>query len=345
MTVFLIGYVKLLWTNQYLRRQEAFDEEKRSHLDQVRRTGLPASRKYAEIPFGVRAIQSGVQVDGIWISKTSTLTAEEQRPAAAQSWAKRGAEQGKERNKLVRKSEARRRSSSATQCPPVEEDDARLDASEPDPEHPEEPAPQLYRPPIPIRVGHMRNSSESEVWEEGKENKASSSSSRRPTVQTYRVPERAYRSGRDDNALPQIVDRQSSRSSASSTEYETPDENSHPTPARRHDTRRHDGQTRQLASSGSGHQSSASTAHPTYRDRLESQSRWTTDDLHMGTGWGGAAAPGLGMWGEHANSRTWRNVNPRFEVLPAGAFGTHARRGDGNDEEELEPTANEPWRS
>jgi hypothetical protein len=38
---------------------------------ELRKSGLPVGRR-ADIPFGVRAIQSGVQVEGIWISRPAT---------------------------------------------------------------------------------------------------------------------------------------------------------------------------------------------------------------------------------------------------------------------------------
>ncbi|KAL2759136.1 hypothetical protein ACRALDRAFT_1069248 [Sodiomyces alcalophilus JCM 7366] len=68
--VFFIGYVKLCWTNRYLKRQEALDDEKRIRSSQMRKSGL-SSRRDMEVPFGVRAIESGVTVDGIWICNTS----------------------------------------------------------------------------------------------------------------------------------------------------------------------------------------------------------------------------------------------------------------------------------
>ena len=42
----------------------------------MRKSGLPIGRK-ADIPFGVRAIQTGVEVDGIWISRPGTPTESE----------------------------------------------------------------------------------------------------------------------------------------------------------------------------------------------------------------------------------------------------------------------------
>ncbi|CRK25280.1 hypothetical protein BN1723_014577 [Verticillium longisporum] len=72
--VFVAGYWKLCWTHQYVKKQEAVDEERRTHDLEMRKSGLPAMNKVTEIPFGVRAIQSGIQVDGIWISSHSLPT-------------------------------------------------------------------------------------------------------------------------------------------------------------------------------------------------------------------------------------------------------------------------------
>lgn len=66
--VFCAGLAKLWWNNRLMRKQEVLDEEKRARLEDMRRTGLPIKRPN-DIPFGVRAIQSGVEVDGIWISR------------------------------------------------------------------------------------------------------------------------------------------------------------------------------------------------------------------------------------------------------------------------------------
>ena len=71
--VFGVGFLKLLWTNRIVKKQEMVDEEKRTRIQQLRSSGqIVESRKSYEVPFGVRAIQSGIQVDGIWISQTAT---------------------------------------------------------------------------------------------------------------------------------------------------------------------------------------------------------------------------------------------------------------------------------
>ncbi|GAB1311254.1 hypothetical protein MFIFM68171_01464 [Madurella fahalii] len=69
--VFCAGLAKLWWNNRLMRKREVLDEEKRARLEEMRRTGLPMKRPN-DIPFGVRAIQSGVEVDGIWISRPAT---------------------------------------------------------------------------------------------------------------------------------------------------------------------------------------------------------------------------------------------------------------------------------
>jgi hypothetical protein len=70
MAVFCLGYAKLLWTNRFVRQQELVDEEKRIKVEELRKSGqVIEPRKSRDIPFGVRAIQSGIQIDGIWISK------------------------------------------------------------------------------------------------------------------------------------------------------------------------------------------------------------------------------------------------------------------------------------
>jgi hypothetical protein len=71
--VFAIGYGKLVWRNRLVKREEGKDEEERIKVEELRQSGqMIELRKGQDIPFGVRAIQSGIQVDGIWQSKDST---------------------------------------------------------------------------------------------------------------------------------------------------------------------------------------------------------------------------------------------------------------------------------
>ncbi|KAI3331840.1 hypothetical protein HD806DRAFT_171365 [Xylariaceae sp. AK1471] len=56
-----------------LKKHSLLDEEKRVRQMELRKSGIPVGRR-PDIPFGVRAIQSGIQVEGIWISRPVTPT-------------------------------------------------------------------------------------------------------------------------------------------------------------------------------------------------------------------------------------------------------------------------------
>ncbi|KAF4976282.1 hypothetical protein FZEAL_7033 [Fusarium zealandicum] len=79
--VFGIGFVKLWWTNRTMRRLEIIDEEKRARVSLMSHCGIENLRG-PEIPFGVRAIQSGVEVEGIWISRPNTPACSQATPGA-----------------------------------------------------------------------------------------------------------------------------------------------------------------------------------------------------------------------------------------------------------------------
>lgn len=75
--VFCLGVGKLWYNNRIMKKQEILDEEKRARFTEMRKAGVPvATKRGADIPFGVRAIQGGVEVDGIWISRPATPTVE-----------------------------------------------------------------------------------------------------------------------------------------------------------------------------------------------------------------------------------------------------------------------------
>ncbi|KAI1410782.1 hypothetical protein F5Y13DRAFT_68961 [Hypoxylon sp. FL1857] len=69
--VFFIGLLKLWWLSRYLKKHTILDLEKRARLLEMQKSGLPSTKR-VDIPFGVRAIQSGIEVDGIWISRPGT---------------------------------------------------------------------------------------------------------------------------------------------------------------------------------------------------------------------------------------------------------------------------------
>ncbi|KAL7628135.1 hypothetical protein AAE478_002333 [Parahypoxylon ruwenzoriense] len=69
--VFFAGLVKLWWLSRFLKKHTILDEEKRARQLEMQKSGIPVGKR-VDIPFGVRAIQSGVEVDGIWISRPGT---------------------------------------------------------------------------------------------------------------------------------------------------------------------------------------------------------------------------------------------------------------------------------
>lgn len=72
--VVVAGIARLSWTSRLMQKQEILDEEKRSRLLEMRKTGLSA-KQACTVPFGVRATQAGIEIDGIWVSRPSTPTA------------------------------------------------------------------------------------------------------------------------------------------------------------------------------------------------------------------------------------------------------------------------------
>lgn len=74
--VFLIGLMKLWWTNRHVKKIEELDAEKQVRAAQMRRSGLPSNRNSrlgSEIPFGVKALESGVEVDGVWVARMASM--------------------------------------------------------------------------------------------------------------------------------------------------------------------------------------------------------------------------------------------------------------------------------
>ncbi|KAI8719053.1 hypothetical protein NCS52_00685700 [Fusarium sp. LHS14.1] len=79
--VFALGLIKLWWTNRAMRRLEIIDEEKRARVSLMSHCGIENLRP-PEIPFGIRAIQNGVQVEGIWISRPDNPESSHKTPGA-----------------------------------------------------------------------------------------------------------------------------------------------------------------------------------------------------------------------------------------------------------------------
>ncbi|KAI3397121.1 hypothetical protein diail_11182 [Diaporthe ilicicola] len=74
--VFCIGLVKLWWTNRHMKKIEELDAEKQVRFAQMRKSGLSTNRRPrlgSEIPFGVKAIETGVEVDGVWVARMASM--------------------------------------------------------------------------------------------------------------------------------------------------------------------------------------------------------------------------------------------------------------------------------
>lgn len=81
--VFLAGLVKLWWTNRHMRKIEELDAEKQARAVQMRKSGLSADQAASrlagagagggEIPFGIKALESGAEVEGVWVARMASM--------------------------------------------------------------------------------------------------------------------------------------------------------------------------------------------------------------------------------------------------------------------------------
>ena len=77
MLVFCLGWAKLWWTSKRNKKQAVVDEEKRVRIQDLRMSGsIIKLDQENHIPFGVRALQSGIEIDGIWVSASNTTISE-----------------------------------------------------------------------------------------------------------------------------------------------------------------------------------------------------------------------------------------------------------------------------
>lgn len=71
--VLLIGFGKVLYSRWRLRKYTALVAAKEAHRQEMQRVGSTRRRhKGTDVPFGIRAIESGIEVDGVWISRSNT---------------------------------------------------------------------------------------------------------------------------------------------------------------------------------------------------------------------------------------------------------------------------------
>lgn len=64
--------MKLLYTRYRLRKYTAIANKKQAQLLERSQGGEVVQRRVNDVPFGIRAIESGIQVDGVWISRSNT---------------------------------------------------------------------------------------------------------------------------------------------------------------------------------------------------------------------------------------------------------------------------------
>lgn len=68
----LLGCLKLVYNHWRLRKYTALAAAKVAQRQEMQHTPSVRRRKGPDVPFGIRAIESGVEVDGVWISRSNT---------------------------------------------------------------------------------------------------------------------------------------------------------------------------------------------------------------------------------------------------------------------------------
>lgn len=85
----LLGCAKLTYTHWKLRKYAAVADEKKKEQALQREMSQrrqPRTQHGDEVPFGIRAIESGIEVDGVWISRSNTPELGSQQSSAGSSW-------------------------------------------------------------------------------------------------------------------------------------------------------------------------------------------------------------------------------------------------------------------
>ncbi|KAI9732506.1 MAG: hypothetical protein M1818_007544 [Claussenomyces sp. TS43310] len=71
--VYCAGLCQLWWKTRKVEQLEVADEERRVKIEVMRRSGIFIQpRRNHGAPFGIRALESGVEVDGVWISRSNS---------------------------------------------------------------------------------------------------------------------------------------------------------------------------------------------------------------------------------------------------------------------------------
>ena len=90
-----LGIIKLVYNHWKLRKYTKIAATKAAFKNEMKHSQSVRRGRARDVPFGIRAIESGVEVDGVWISKTNTpassipgspvISATPDRQAAAQA--------------------------------------------------------------------------------------------------------------------------------------------------------------------------------------------------------------------------------------------------------------------
>lgn len=68
----MLGCMKLVFNHWRLRKYTAIAATKAAVRQEMRHTASVRRGRAKEVPFGVRALESGIEVDGVWVSGTNT---------------------------------------------------------------------------------------------------------------------------------------------------------------------------------------------------------------------------------------------------------------------------------
>lgn len=80
--VCLCGFLKLQWKASLLRRKGLKDEEQAEQAQTHNHcVSITEEKPVDDVPFGIRALESGMEIDGIWVSRHSTPIPEELKEA------------------------------------------------------------------------------------------------------------------------------------------------------------------------------------------------------------------------------------------------------------------------
>ncbi|KAF3007212.1 hypothetical protein E8E14_007126 [Neopestalotiopsis sp. 37M] len=297
--VFFAGLGKLWWINRSVRKHELLDEEKKSRMTEIEKVGIPAKRR-ADIPFGVRAIQSGIEVDGIWISRPGTPNS--QLPPAASTVTLTSETDPKGKAKVITEdaSPSLYQSSAASV----------IEGGSSPPRSPATHAQQTYRP----KHATARSASRlSEAHTVGSSDEPERSSVERPTIQTY-VPKSTFGTRPSPTQSTNPGDRTSSSSEEAympsrQSSIRTHSRNKSPFPEFRG----------YFSTSPQGSPENPFTTPEGSRTRQASDV--STFRLPTGVQNAPVPAPTRSYSGETHANRASRRVNAGFEVLPAGTFG------------------------